>query len=148
MTRRTVDGNVCSRQRKIAQVVIELCRGPCRRGVARRASVVILSCNVVRILHVLIILFVTGPAFGRRSCILSVHVTGGAVYFHVRARQWEIRICMIEGRRRPRHSIMTLETLMRELSLCMVRVIRFLKILLMARPTIRGRIRILAVIVA
>lgn len=86
--------------REIRPVMI-VCRSPVEGRVAQRTIRRKTCARMIRILRRVVIIFVTEEAGCGRALILAVEMALSARHAHMRAREWEIRVAVIEGGRIP-----------------------------------------------
>lgn len=72
-------------KRELRQVVVKRCRGPCRRRVALRARMIVISRDMIWVSDGLIVCLMAAVAIRRQILVLSARVAGGAVGAHMRA---------------------------------------------------------------
>lgn len=89
-------------QRELSRIVIECSRLPCCRRVTRLAGRRESRGYVVGVLRALVILQMASRTIGTDGRIVPANVTGRTRHIHVRARQWELCLAVIERRRLPR----------------------------------------------
>ena len=93
---RTGNTDVCAGQREVRLIVIKRRRAPTGCRVTDRAIVIVLPLHMVGIRHTVVIILMTRPAVGRRSLILTIHMTGDTAHAGVRSGQRELRLAVIE----------------------------------------------------
>lgn len=113
--------------------VVESRTQPGRRVVTRTACSRERSCDVVRIRYALIVGLVTRVTIGRRAGVLTIHVTTGTSDLDMRSRERECRGRMIERRRLPCGGVVAHRAIRREARCDMVRTLRTVVIVLVAR---------------
>ena len=145
VARCAIDADVRSGKREVAQIVVKLCGSPGDGRMTDRASVIVFSGDVVRILRVLVVRLVTGPTIGGEIAVISVGMTLRTIHLHMRASQRKISISMIERGGLPTHRVVAFQASMRELILHVIGLVGLLIIRLMTRPAIRRCAGILAI---
>lgn len=108
--------------------VVERCIGPVRRVVAGGAGRRETGCSVIGVICLLIIQLVAAVAIGRERRVVIVHVAICAGHVHMRPRQREGCVVVIEGRGSPACRAMANVALLREADRDMVWIGGLLKI--------------------
>lgn len=113
---------VRSGERESGGRVIECRRLPCRSGMAGLASLGESAGNVIRIARRIEVVHVTRRASRAQSREYVVHVTLRTLHIHVRSRQRERRVVVIESRPCPRGRRVAGGAISRETSSLVIRV--------------------------
>ena len=135
--------DVRTRQRKITEIVIEGRRSPAENRMALPARVRVVARHVIGVAHAFKVILVASVTLRWRAIKLSIDVTRCAINGDVSPEQGESSAVMIECGRFPSRCVMALSTSVRELSLDVI--IGFLIVRLVAGPTIRRCVVVLAV---
>ena len=104
-------------------------------GVAHQTFMRVVILQMV--IGAIVIVLMARPAIGREVRVIAAGMTFDAAHAHVRSRQRELRLRVVERRRLPRRGCVALLTRVGELVRRMVRIISANIIRLVTRPAIR-----------
>jgi hypothetical protein len=136
MALRALCCRVPAREWELRRVVVERRGAPVRRRVALLAVRAKVQRAVIRVRRVVEIRLMTADAIRRRARELSVRMALRAIRRHVRARQREARVRMIECRRTKRRLRVALRAVRRIISRDVIRIRRAIVIGTMARHAV------------
>lgn len=134
---------MCPGERKLREVVIVGRRDPGCGGVTLRAFVAEVVLHMIGVGQRVVILLVTGVAIGGDILITS-RMAGDTLQIHVRPRQRELSIIVIEYTAAPVRSVMTEGAIVGEVIPDMVGIVGVVKIGLMAGNAVSGRVLVSA----